>query len=233
MIATVVTAALVVAIIAATRRADRRKEATLAESFARVRAVVDGELTFTDVTAGDVETLDKLGPLPEGIRALGDARFHYGTSDGSPLRVVVDPSETTIGLIGDIKGLFSQFYSFKLDDDGVLSTVSHWTRYPLAVAPFVRFEQVGAQPLDQVVRRHLTRCRGAACLQTMSTLEDAKRQLVRLQLREVAWRNQADIHDLLQADLRAFLGTRYELLGRAITKLVAHVPNAKLVTRGD
>jgi hypothetical protein len=54
-----------------------------------------------------------------------------------------------------------------------------------------------------------------------------------LEAREVEWRAQADVAELLHADLRAFLGARYELLGRAVARHLGDVPSAKVVRRAD
>jgi len=48
---------------------------------------------------------------------------------------------------------------------------------------------------------------------------------------EIAWRAGADVDELLELDLRAWLGHRYQLLGPAITRKLREVPAAKVVIR--
>ena len=161
-----------------------------------------------------------------GFRPAGTLRVTRSDRAEYSAEYFLDPEGTTVLVTAD----HGPVHLFSLTDtDYYLTLVAKRVPWP-ATPPFHHLELVGPKTDAEALETHRNRIRDVVGLKLFASIDEIADQETHHSARACAWRNAHDDRELLDLDLRAMLGPRYDALGPAVAKrMVQPVPAAKIV----
>ena len=214
---------------------NRRQLARLETLIRDARTLALTDITYEPVDARWLPYLDGLD-VPPPMLALGDFVEHpAGRSPSGALRAFADAEGTTFGWIARAAtgtGPVVALLMSTTPDDVYVTRHTPARGGHLAAAPWSHTEDapylLGIGP---AVERHRARVASVKGLTVVRTLEDMQAELRRVRAKTIAWRQAQAPHTLLDRDLRAILGAKYDALGpKLAAKLGVEVPEARVVS---